>query len=306
MATNNILNFTGDDLISFYLPLKDDLFDDYLFRKQILEYKSLHKFYGILDEKQQFERILFHYLEEAVLTLSLLASVQADKKASFLEVGSGMGFLYGFLTKHGIKISGIEPSGLGYEGYYPAAKRLFQIVNISDSQFFPFSAQECEKLGRTYDVIVSNNVFEHIIELEAAVRGLKNALNPDGIMIHNTVNYNVPYEPHFKIPLIPFSPKSTVWIFPWLKKSDLWKGLHFVTTGELEKISKRNNLKINFRRDTLEKTLNRLEYDKEFSDRQKVFKGIYKMLKTFKLLQFIKFLPITLTTPIVFTLRHAD
>lgn len=306
MKTNEYPTWTKNNLMSLYLSHIDALYEDTVFRKQIFDYQSLHKYDRDLTERQRFDKIFIHYLEEAALTLSLLLSIEFKKDAAILEVGGGLGFFYGFLVTQGVDITAIEPSVPGYEGYYNAAKRMLEIIGVDGSQFLPYAAEECTMLKKEYDVILSNNVLEHIVQLDTAIHEMKSVLNADGVMIHNTVNYHVPYEPHFKLPLIPFIPEKTTLIFPWLKNSPIWNGLHFVTTRELQKICKVNNLHINFRKNSLEKALNRFGTDKEFSERQKLFKYVYRFLKISHLLGLIRYLPIALTTPIVFTLRHYD
>ncbi len=289
-------------LTDFYLLHSDRLFGDALFKKQIISHQRFLKFDHALSERAVFDKILVQFLEEAELTLSLIRNLDLTGK-DVLEIGGGLGFVYGYLKKAGINIYGIEPSDSGFDGYFNAAMQLFKIIDADGSHFYPFSAKECTKLNRQFDVIFSNNVLEHIPELNESFSAMQSVLGPHGLMVHNTVNYHIPYEPHFKMMLFPFLPRFTEFFKPSLKQFSLWKGLNFITTGKLKRIGKMNNLNIVFKKDAMYNTLKRLENDPMFAQRQKYFIPLYRVLKLTGLTKILGKIPIALTTPIAFTIR---
>jgi len=290
-------------LTDFYLLHSDKLYGDPLFKKQIIGHQRFLKFDNILSERAVFDKILIQFLEEAELTLSLINDLDLTGK-DVLEIGGGLGFVYGYLQKAGINIYGIEPSDSGFDGYFNAAMQLFKIIDVDESHFYPFSAKECIKLNKQFDIIFSNNVLEHIPELDESFSAMKSVLDPYGLMVHNTVNYLIPYEPHFKMMLFPFYPKLTVLFKPSLRSSSLWNGLNFITTGKLKRICKIKNLSIEFKKDALYNTLLRLENDPMFAQRQKYFIPLYRVLKFTGLMKILVKIPIALTTPITFTIRR--
>jgi len=243
-----------ESLTDFYLSYLDKLYANSIFKKKILSHQN-QKYDSRLNEKELFTRILADYLEQAELTYSLIKNLNFSKKDALLEIGSGFGFTYGFLKKQGFDIYGLEPSDPSFEAYFDGAIEMFKIINIDKSNFYPISANKCEKLNKKFDIIFSNNVLEHIFELEETFSSLKNVLKPDGLMVHNTVNYFVPYEPHFEILLFPFFPRFTSFFKPSLKKSSLWNGLNFITTKKLKHICKSLDLVIKFKKDRLSKKL---------------------------------------------------
>ena len=114
-------------LREFYLSYAGKLYNNATFREEILRYNTyLPKTYYNLNQKRLFKEILMHYLEEAELTLSLIKDQKIDKKKSLLEVGGGIGFVYGFLKHHGFNISSIEPSSSDFKGYYQAGVEMFK------------------------------------------------------------------------------------------------------------------------------------------------------------------------------------
>ena len=289
-------------LTDYYRSYTNAIYEDSDFRRYILGLQTSKLFDEAhqLGEKELFKKILDNLLEEAELTLSLISSQHITKTDSVLEVGGGLGLVYGFLKRQGYDIWGIEPSDSGFGGYFQAALQLFKMLGIDGSHFHPLSAKEATKLDARFDVIFSNNVLEHIPELEESISDLQKVLNPNGVMIHNTVNYLIPYEPHFKILLFPFFPRCTEFFKPVLKESPLWKGLNFITTYKLKRVCIANNLTIRFDTDRLLRTFTRLDTDPEFAKRQKYFIPIYMFLKSTGLIKFLDKIPIACTTPITF------
>lgn len=290
-------------IIDFYHSKIDTLYDNPIFRKQILSDKRLKHESG-LSERKIFNEILNSYLDEARMTLSLISSQNLTKEDSLLEVGGGLGLVYVFLKKQGCDIYGIEPCDSGFDGYFTAAIQLCRIIGVDESHLQPFLAKDVTNLNKQFDVIFSNNVLEHIPELEESISSLRKVLKPSGIMVHNTVNYFIPYEPHFNILLFPFFPRCTEILKPGLKKSSLWNGLNFITTTKLKRICKINNLKIEFRKDALSRAFSRLETDPSFAKRQKYFIPIYTILKLTGLINLLNKIPSALTTPITFTMTR--
>ncbi len=293
----------NNEIKEFYLSKFDQLYSNADFRQGVLGFQQHLNLPKISDDARElFRKILSQYLEEASLTLSLIKPLADWRGKALLEVGSGLGLIYGFLKSQNYNITGIEPSTPGFDGCYQGALSLFRELNVDSSDFHPLAAAECQKLNQQFDIIFSNNVFEHIINLEESLAALKVVLKPDGKMVHNTVNYLVPYEPHFKMLLVPFVPKFTSLVNPGLKKYSLWNDLNFVTTFKLKRICRLLGLRISFDRQALLRTLSRFETDPEFATRQKTFFGLYQILKKTKFLNIIKIIPVSMTTPITFTL----
>ena len=292
-----------NEIKDFYLSKLDQLYNDKDFRQGVLQ---THQHLNIPDRdnggRESFIRVLNQYLEEASLTLSLIEPLETWRDKSLLEVGGGLGLVYAFLKSRDYHITALEPSAPGFDGCYRLALLLFKELDIDGSDFHPLTAEECPKLNKQFDLVFSNNVFEHVSQLAQCLAALKLVLKPEGKMIHNTVNYLVPYEPHFKMLLVPFFPALTSFFNPGLKKHALWNDLNFVTTFKLRKICRALGLAITFDNGALLRTLLRFETDPGFAARQRIFFGLYQMLKKIGLMKMIKMIPASLTTPITFTL----
>ncbi len=298
-----------DGLKLFYSERIEVLFSDEAFRKAVVRYayndvlpqlRSLGK-----SEREVFNYVFFSHVEEAELTLSLIndESLHVNKKTALLEVGGGLGLVYAFLKIKGYNISALEPSKSGFD-YYDAAVRLFKVLNIDDSGFYRLDASSCGQINRVFDVIFSNNVLEHVQDLKGCFLSLRNVLAVDGIMVHNTVNYNVPYEAHFKTWLVPFLPRLTQLFRPALRSSELWRGLNFITTGKIKKIARGCGLEVSFYQHQLIKAFRRLETDEQFAERQGAFTSVYKLLKRAGLVRVFDCIPLAFTTPIKFKMSR--
>ena len=246
------------------------------------------------------------YVEEAELTLSLISSFETNETTTFLEAGAGVGFIYCYLKSEGFNVVGIEPSISGFEGYNKVSASLFEIAKVSGDSWFNYSIEDCEKLNQTFDYIFSNNVLEHTKDLGVCIKSLNKVLKSKGVMVHNTPNYSVPYEPHFQMLLVPFFPKLTSVFKPTLKESNLWNELNFITVGALRQVCKKENLGIEFEEGFVKKTFERFDYDEQFKKRQMFLFRVYKLLKITKLFVLLNFVPLFLTTPIIYRIRKLN
>lgn len=91
--------------------------------------------------------------------------------AAILEIGAGTGQQAIELAKLGFKVQAIDLSSSGYAG-----NRVFPIVDY-DGRNIPFA-------DRTFDVVFSSNVLEHVPDLPQLHREIARVLKPGGYAIH--------------------------------------------------------------------------------------------------------------------------
>lgn len=293
-------------LTGFYLSRLEELYASPVVREHILRYQQYRRYPDTVRGMDLFRNILVHYLEESESMLSLLDDLRIEKSSALLEIGAGLGFIYGFLKSRGFNIHAIEPSLSTFDWYYHGAIEIFKILGLDASSYHPIAADECAALHAQFDIIFSTNVVEHIPmpKLKDTFLCLKKILKPGGIMIHRTVNYTIPYEPHFKILLVPFFPRATVLFKPALRRSPLWAGLNFITTGKIKKLGTLCDLRVEFKKGIFSRTVLRLGTDREFAARHKGLVPLYRFLERSGMLPALAKIPIPLTTPIVFTLTE--
>ena len=101
-----------------------------------------------------------------------------SEKSKVLEFGCNDGVLLKPLSKTGIgKIIGVDPA--------------INVINTIDNEnidLFPgfFDEKMSEAVKKEYgelDVIMANNVFAHIVDINSTTRGVKNLLSKDGVFV---------------------------------------------------------------------------------------------------------------------------
>ncbi len=134
------------------------------------------------------DKSIDHYLECGAgihTILEELGRVNSAAVGSFLDVGCNYGFSLDFArSAYGWDVLGIEPSLSGIRG----AKELgIEIVNDY--------LLESTNLGRTFDLILSSEVLEHVPDPVGFLRALKAQLSDGGTVLLTTPNAEV-VSPH--------------------------------------------------------------------------------------------------------------
>ena len=106
--------------------------------------------------------------------------VHALKPASVLEIGSGRGHLGARLAVPGIRYCGLEPTASEVEAARAAHPEL---------QFFQASCYDAPQSIGKFDVVVSNDVIEHLYDPRALPRVSRQYLAPGGHIVCGTPDY---------------------------------------------------------------------------------------------------------------------
>lgn len=105
---------------------------------------------------------------------SIQKRLSLSSESFVIEVASNDGYLLKNFVQAGIPCLGIEPTGSTAK----AAEKLGIPVRI---EFFSERlGKELAKSGRQADLIIGNNVFAHVPDINDFTRGLKSALKPSG------------------------------------------------------------------------------------------------------------------------------
>lgn len=121
-----------------------------------------------------------------------------------LDFGCGNGEILKLLRQEGIDAYGVDVfyEGASYEALYKT--ELFQqgiIRKITENGDIPFE-------DGYFDVIISNQVFEHIQDKGLVLDKLKRVLKQDGFMYHHFPSREVIREGHIGIPCVHWLPKG--------------------------------------------------------------------------------------------------
>ena len=241
---------------------------------------------------------------EARRAISLLRSIGLRPGQRVLEIGSGPGIAAAFLAQQGFDVTGLDPVTGGFD--------LFDVVRsaVADQTpmptIWPIAAEQLDPAthGR-FDVIFSVNVLEHMHPLDANLDGIARVLADDGRMIHTCPNYRIPYEPHYRLPLVPARPGLTARLARSTGREPLWQSLNWITPADLNGWSERSGLRIDYREGELAGAIARLRTDSDFARRQgglvtKVLLGLDRLRVT----RLIARLPATWETPMTFVVTR--
>jgi len=204
---------------------------------------------------------------EARLACRILAELGPTGEMRMLEVGAGAGVVAAFLNGQGANLVAIEPTVGGFE-LFDAAHALLAGRVVAPA-IEPIAADQLDPAEHgPFDLIFSINVIEHMRPLAPNLDALAAVLAPGGRMIHTCPNYRVPYEPHFQIVLVPGRPALTRFLARHTSRDRVWGSLNWVTAGDVMRFASRHQLVLEFRRNALASTLERLRSDDAFSRRQ--------------------------------------
>lgn len=217
-----------------------------------------------------------------------------------LEVGAGSGVLSSILHQQGINVTAVEPLIPGF-GVFGAVRD--ELRERDPAVLAPMDHRSAHELNPAhdglFDRIFSVNVIEHCKPLDEALSAMASVLAPGGMMIHTCPNYRVPYEPHFRMPLLPMRPEATARLRPGLADDPVWQSLNFVTAGDLRRFARRSGLTIQFAPGVLAEVTDRLKRDAAFAQRQGWAGRLARGLARANVLGLVNRLPATWLTPMV-------
>lgn len=146
------------------------------FLVQVPEHQSAENIFR--DDYAYFSSYSKTWLDHAArYTDMAISRFQLDKNSFVLEIASNDGYLLRNFVKQGIQVLGVDPARECAEAA--------QLVGVTTDVSF-FDATYACSLPRKADLIVANNVFAHVPDINGFSRGLKIALAPNG---HATIEF---------------------------------------------------------------------------------------------------------------------
>jgi SAM-dependent methyltransferase len=126
---------------------------------------------------------------------------------TLLDMGCGRGAFVGKLRKLGWRAFGIEvdarfvQAGVVIERLFNEQSPILTVLREDGRAAFPEGF---------FDVILSNQVLEHIGDLDTAVAEMRRLLKPGGMMLHYFPAKFRLVEPHYRLPLVHWLPKNAI------------------------------------------------------------------------------------------------
>ena len=164
---------------------------------------------GLPDWQKAVEGRLQKGLDCQLERLQAFVSLEGKR---VLDVGCGLGDLLVTLEAEGSAgfMVGVDPD---FEWAREARCRTPSRtvgVGVAVGERLPFPAG-------SFDGVCSNYVVEHVVDLDAMLAEMMRVCVPGGWCYINGPNYLLPYEPHYRMWLLPWLPRRLAeW---WLKKS---------------------------------------------------------------------------------------
>ncbi len=153
-----------------------------------------------------------------------------------LDLGSGIGNFVVACRKIGLRVFGVEPDRIGkgtsVTSLRIASKRLDPA---------PFAAAVGEHLpfaDATFDLVVMDQVIEHVADQRKVLAEAWRVLKPGGAMYVACPNYLRFYEPHYKVGFLPLLTKFLGALYLRLRRRDpvLLTQLTYTTNWRLRKL----------------------------------------------------------------------
>lgn len=292
----------NEELVSIDLDLARETYNHFLNDSHIDHIAGL-----IGADRDDASKMIATAVAEATRTLSLLKDVQLFRSSRILEVGAGFGFASLALAAHGLDVTALEPGGLGFDSNRQVAEYTCRISNQTlayiDMAVEDMSVDDVDQ----FDLIISNNVLEHVKDVAVVLHRLTSCLHPNGRMVHSCANYVFPFEPHFGVPLVPIWTRTTKYLLPArVRETGLWKSLNFITFFQVRKIARQNHLYASFQKGTMSESFERLRDDVQFAGRHPRLARIARNEPVFRAVRTLLAPPVWLATPMNFELSKSS
>lgn len=129
-----------------------------------------------------------------------------------LDAGSGYGATTLALAESCAEVTGLEPASHLHDSATAAAAARA----VGNVRFLNLSIEELQE-REEYDLIVLDNVYEHLPDHAAALMRLTDALRPGGVLYLLVPNKVWPIEAHYRLPFLSWLPLS--WATRYLRLS---------------------------------------------------------------------------------------
>ena len=288
------------------ITITDDLIEEVHFR--MLGQIDISKVSGMTGQDENHLNYIFNLVkDEAKQTLRLVRGLTLSEDARILEVGAGYGLASICFAMMGFSVTALEPGDTGFEDYMGTSSAFADVSEVK-IQHIEAGAESADFTNLSkFDLIISNNVLEHVQDLESAARNLSTSLKSGGIMVHSCPNYVFPYEPHFGIPLLPFFPALTKYILPKkITGSELWSSFNFITSFRVKNTFRQEGLSVVFRKGTMCAGISRLRHEEIFASRHKLLHKVFSVDLIFQIAYKLLNIHSSLATPMDFLVCHPD
>lgn len=193
--------------------------------------------------------------------------------ARVLEIGAGAGLLAALVAPRVAALDALEPLGSGFANWNGMLD--FAVSRSGGAlRSLDLTAEALDESGR-YDLIYSINVLEHVVDWRAALCNAWRALCPRGRALILCPNYDVPYEPHFGLPILGTKALTERAFRSRIARHEaerdgagLWDSLNFIRASEVSAFARAEGMDLRFDRGIMRRMFDRVATDPEFLARR--------------------------------------
>lgn len=167
---------SGDDLNAseIYYPLRIAVCKN-CWLVQTEDYAGAKDFFG--PDYAYFSSVSSSWLEHSkIYSDKIIRDLSLNANSFVVEVACNDGYLLKNFVDQGIPCLGVEPT----QGTAQAARKLG--IQVIEDFFSDSVATEMKKSGVNADLVIGNNVFAHVPDINDFTAGLKTILKPEGVI----------------------------------------------------------------------------------------------------------------------------
>jgi 2-polyprenyl-3-methyl-5-hydroxy-6-metoxy-1,4-benzoquinol methylase len=176
--------------------------------------------------------------EEATFAEPHLQKIEEWMRLDFkgqrvLVVGAGTGAESIALHQRGAEVYGIEPYDKAVEILHLKA----ELHGLPRERFVKAGAEAIPHPDESFDFIYCYTVIEHVADVERSIDEMLRVCKVGGLVYIQTPDYRFPYEGHYKIERLPFSPRWLTSIQLRLQRRSpaFLQTVNFVTLPKLDR-----------------------------------------------------------------------
>src|SRR5438552_4800296 len=153
-----------------------------------------------------------------------------------LDLGSGIGNFVVACRQNGLRVFGVEPDRIG-KGTSVTSLRIAS-KRLDPSPFAAAVGEQLPFADATFDLVVMDQVIEHVADQRKVLAEAWRVLKPGGAMYVAWPNYLRFYESHYKVWFLPLLPKFLGAFYLRLRRRDpvLLNQITYTTNSRLRKL----------------------------------------------------------------------
>lgn len=196
----------------------------------------------MIDQLPEYERSSLRMVERAELAAGFATQIELTvapflnrpfAECRAIDIGCGYGHGVAELARRCVGVVGVEPNA----ALASAARDNIARLGLANAEIRQQSAGDIEDAG-TYDLVILDNVLEHIEDQPAALAQISRCLRPGGVAFVLVPNKLWPVEVHYGLPFLSYLPlpAATAYLRASGRGTDYRDASYAPTLGRLRRL----------------------------------------------------------------------